>query len=360
MRPPTFSPAMPIGRQFALGKRPPRRDPRTLRFAKYLRADLPPPPPSVLWQKNVASYPMDGNDAYGDCTIAAAAHLIQTWTSPVPGSYVNPTATAVVADYFALTGGPDSGLALLDVLNAWSNAGLGTGVPSDAADKISAYAQLALGDPTEMQQAIALFGGVYLGVVLPDYILSQPLGQPWDVPSSGPVPPPDPNNGHCVPLVGYDGTFFYCVTWGTVTPVTPAFLAAYMDEGYAILSPDWVGTNPAPNGFDFAQLQADLAQLQNPTPPPSPAPPPAPPVSTCVQLLEQGVTDVEAGHIAAGLQEIGEGVLCVVDTYGLNRHALAMALVDRQADADRARKEKARADLAAAVRMLEESLRNVL
>jgi len=253
------------GSQFRLGKKPKRVDRRTLQLRNYLTPALPPPPGSVAWQDQVprSAWNIDGNDRYGDCTIAAAAHLIEAWTyNARPATPLNIPPTTVVSDYLSLTGGQDDGLDLLTVLNSWRKAGLPTGGASP--DVILAYAEVALGNLTELRQAIALFGGAYIGVVLPDYILSQPLGAAWDVPSTGPPPSPDPNNGHCVPLLGFDGTSFSCVTWGVVTPVTAAFLTAYMDEGYAVLDPhDWVapGTGVAPSGFDLAQLQQDLSEI---------------------------------------------------------------------------------------------------
>ena len=48
------------------------------------------------------------------------------------------------------------------------------------------------------------------------------------------------------------------MTWG--------FWAAYCDEAYAILSPDFLkqknGQTVAPSGFNLAQLQEDLADLK--------------------------------------------------------------------------------------------------
>ena len=71
---------------YRFGKHPPKKDYRTLRLANYLGAAIAPPPASydVLGQvyKNLSVsdptklFPMDGNDTYGDCTIAALAHAV--------------------------------------------------------------------------------------------------------------------------------------------------------------------------------------------------------------------------------------------------------------------------------------------
>src|SRR5271156_5387958 len=65
-----------LSNTYRLGKEPPVVDKRTLRFGKYLT--LPTPPPSVTYYEKVASWPMYYNNKYGDCTCAAAGHLVGT------------------------------------------------------------------------------------------------------------------------------------------------------------------------------------------------------------------------------------------------------------------------------------------
>ena len=62
--------------QYRLGKKPAVFDSRTLRFGAYLTTTLPAPPAAVDWGKKVPSWPMYLNDKYGDCTCAAAGHMI--------------------------------------------------------------------------------------------------------------------------------------------------------------------------------------------------------------------------------------------------------------------------------------------
>jgi hypothetical protein len=248
--------------KYRLGKLVQRKDKRTLRFARYA-AGLAPPPPQALWQANVAGYPMDGNDTVGDCTIAGAAHLIENWSYNVKAP-VDFTANDCLSDYYGLTGGQDTGLDLLTVLKQWQGAGLAY---SGKADKIEAYVALGPGNTYEARQGVSLFGGVYIGLELPDFIVqaADPLAVSWTVPAGGAVGTnaPDANNGHCVTIVGYDTQQFYVATWGTVIPMSFDFYSAYSDEAYAIVSADWIGSSgQAPSGFDMAQLQADLAQVE--------------------------------------------------------------------------------------------------
>jgi hypothetical protein len=43
--------------------------------------------------------------------------------------------------------------------------------------------------------------------------------------------------------------------------MTWSFWNTYCDESYAVISRDFAGTKPAPNGFDLAALQADLKEI---------------------------------------------------------------------------------------------------
>lgn len=251
---------------FRLGKKPPIIDSRTLRFGRYLTPALPPPPPTVTLYTAIPSWPMDGNDELGDCTMAGAAHLVEAWTGEQPnGTPVEIPTTTIEEDYFALTGGPDDGLAELTVLKWWKRTGFVDA--AGIAHTISAYAQVDPANQTETQQAVSIFGGAYLGLALPDYAVNPPDGNLLDVdwtavpPGGFAANPPDPNNGHCVVAVGYDADNLYVVTWGAIKPMSYAFGQAYVDETFAIISPDWLGAGTTPSGFDLAQLETDLADV---------------------------------------------------------------------------------------------------
>jgi hypothetical protein len=44
--------------------------------------------------------------------------------------------------------------------------------------------------------------------------------------------------------------------------MTWSFWLRYFDEAFALLSPDWLAANVAPNGFNLNQLTADLAAIR--------------------------------------------------------------------------------------------------
>src|SRR5215470_10785514 len=111
---------------YRFGKHPPKVDYRTLRFKNYLKAGIAPPPPAFnvldcVYQKLNTNdptklFPMDGNDTIGDCTIAALAHAITVYRGLLGRKKIMAN-SAVTKLYYHLTGGPDSGLNELDVLN---------------------------------------------------------------------------------------------------------------------------------------------------------------------------------------------------------------------------------------------------
>jgi hypothetical protein len=243
---------------YKLGKKPPVIDKRTLRFTKYLAQ--PTPPPSVSYYNKVASWPMYYNDKYGDCTCAAAAHMIQNWTANA-ATQIKPPNSTVLAFYEHFVGTPpppDEGCNMLSVLKYWRTSGLDK-------HKVTAFAALDLQNKSQAQSAVYLLGGIYIGVALPNFaVQGDMLTTPWVVPPGGPEgdAAPNPNNGHCIPAVGYDDDQLWIVTWGELKSMGWDFYNAYADEAFAILSHDFIGKSGAsPEGLNLKAMQADLAKL---------------------------------------------------------------------------------------------------
>ena len=241
---------------YRFGKRPPKIDYRTLRFKDYLTEDIAPPPASVNTLSRVydalrisdpaALFPMDGNDTLGDCTIAALAHAVTTYSGLV-GKKDILAKQAVTKLYFHLTGGVDSGLNELDVLNYWQSNNVG-------GNKILAFASIDSKNHTHIQQAIEIFGGVYLGFQVQQNCVQEfNSHQPW-------TPGPLTNDGHAVFAVAYDQAGVTVLTWGNIQQATWSWWDECVDEAYAILPPEAKDPGFAP-GFSVAQLQADLAAV---------------------------------------------------------------------------------------------------
>jgi hypothetical protein len=247
---------------YRLGKNPPVVDARTMRFGSYLTPALPAPPASVDYGAKVSAWPMYDNDKYGDCTCAAAGHLIQNWTANA-GKEITPPDPTVLSFYEHFVGTPpppDEGCDMLSVLKYWRKTGLDR-------HTVKAFASIQLRNHAQAQNAIYLLGGIYIGVALPNSVVPQGgnyLEIPWVVPPGGPVgdAAPNQNNGHCIPAVAYDATNLYIVTWGAVKSMSWEFYDAYADESFAVVSQDFVGlAGKDPAGFSLPEMLSDLKQL---------------------------------------------------------------------------------------------------
>ena len=252
-----------------LGKQTARHDPRTLLLASYATPALPAPPATMNLTKKVkVPWGMMDNDQLGDCTCAAAGHLIMEWTANAQSKTVTPTDAEIVDAYSAITGynpatgANDNGAVELDVLNYWRQTGI-------ADHKIQAFMALEPGNHAHVMDAVWIFGGCYIGLALPKTAQAQTQNhQPWSVTSAGTTGDGAPGSwgGHAVPVMAYDSRSLTVVTWEALQTMTWGFWAAYCDEAYAILSPDFLkqkgGQTVAPSGFNLAQLQADLADLK--------------------------------------------------------------------------------------------------
>jgi hypothetical protein len=245
---------------YQLGKNRPVIDDRTLRFATYLKPALPSPPTAVEYGEKVPAWPMYYNDQYGDCTCAAAGHMIQNWTANAATEVTVPD-QSVLSFYEHFVGTPpppDAGCNMLQVLRYWRKTGV-------SAHKVLAFASIDLKNQVQAQNAVWLFGSIYIGVALPDFATQgDMLTVPWVVPPGGPVgnAAPNPSNGHCIPAVAYDANNLWIVTWGELKSMSWDFYNAYADESFAVISQDFIeanGLNPA--GFDLAALKTDLKQI---------------------------------------------------------------------------------------------------
>lgn len=252
-------------RQFKTGRRAPVHNRRTMCAAIALHAALDPlgPPPSVSSDYvsavdkavGAAGWGILGNDAHGDCTIADCGHQVMLHTANA-GSIVVPTTQECLDLYFKLTGGADSGLDEVTVCDAMQTAGL-------AGQKSSGSAPI---DPSRLDHvrwAVQIFGACRLGIIVDSQMEDQfGVGQAWTTAAAA----NDPNaGGHDVPVVRYDTEYAYVVTWGRLQPVAWSLMAqsAFLEEAHAECWPDWVKAGgTAPNGFDLADLIAQLPRLR--------------------------------------------------------------------------------------------------
>ncbi|MFF7335462.1 hypothetical protein [Streptomyces sp. NPDC008150] len=262
--------------RFRLGKLPAQPARPQLRLSAVLRERFAAPPASCDWQSDTITWPMYGNDQVGDCTCAGVGHMVNQLTFYGTGTEIQPTDDSVLGMYSAITGytpsdpSTDTGAYCQDVLAYWRKTGI-------EGHKIAAYASLDVSNLTEIKQAIAAFGTVYVGLTFPDSAMDQfNAGETWDV-----VHGARNEGGHCVIVGAYGNRKFGLVTWGAETEMTEAFWKKYVDEAWVVLDAD--GLNRAGAYFSgsasfyaLGELFALLTGETNPVPQPEPTPEPAP------------------------------------------------------------------------------------
>jgi hypothetical protein len=246
---------------FKLGCNESKVDPRNLLFAEYA-AKLPAPPAAVDYYSKVLSWPMMLNNVLGDCVAAAPGHAVQQWTAYAGKPFI-PTDAEIQA-FYEFSGynpanpGSDQGWDILSMAKYFRQNGIG-------GHKIAAFVQLANGNWEQLQQSIALFGNGIIGLQLPDWTVPQD-GTDWTtIPwtSAGGPLTPNPANGHCVLVPGYNGVNGRPVSWGTLMPdMDAAFYKACNMQSVAFVSQDWIEQDgKSPSGFAVAQLLIDLKEV---------------------------------------------------------------------------------------------------
>jgi len=228
--------------------------PKTADLAAYATAPLPPPAAEVAVPSVPGGFPMADNDRLGDCTIAGGpVHADQVWRALTQMPYSYPGDAAVQDAYFGLTGGPDTGLPLSTVCEAWRKGLLGS--------TIDAYAPVNPKDLTAVKQAVEWFGACYVGVNLPAVAQQQfdPNGEgTWEL--TGTDADYQIEGGHCVLLVGYASNLV-AVTWGSTVFITPQWWYTYGQSAFALIPVEFEEHGGDTRGIPIAHLVADLNRV---------------------------------------------------------------------------------------------------
>ncbi len=217
---------------FKLGKKAAKRDKRNLKFAAVLKAPIPLPPAYDFDTSHPGiPMPMFSNDTLGCCVISGRAHQTLRFEDIEQGSVLMIADKDVVTEYKKETGGPDSGLVVLDSLSEWRHRGWKVG---NKTYKIQADAELNRGKRDEIRRAIYADVGIGLGVSLPTTAQKEiQTGQPWRT-TTGPGSKPGSWGGHYIYVPGYTPLGPVCITWGSKQQMTWAWFDKYCDEAYAI------------------------------------------------------------------------------------------------------------------------------
>jgi hypothetical protein len=253
--------------KYRLGKKQALFSPQTPHMKDYVLEGYTPPP-YAQYTYGVTDWGMmlNGPDSdapagvpsegLGDCTIAACGHAVQVWTKDA----TTPPDSLILAKYEKWCGyvlgdeSTDQGGIETTVLTDWYQQTFGGHV-------LEAYVSPQPQNFGHVMQSIAEFGGVYIGLQLPNSALTQNQnGQVWDVvPDDGGIA-----GGHAVYCPAYHvkdptangATTVTCITWGMLQKMTVAFWDKYTDESHTLLGAAW-----QPKGFNIAQLKADLASV---------------------------------------------------------------------------------------------------
>lgn len=255
-----------------------------LKLRSFLDATTVQPPATCDWLSAAGTFPMDGNDDWGDCVWACYAHEVQATTAAARGTAAVLPLSTVLAAYSAVTGfnpnaGPpgsndtDQGTNMQDGLTWWRKNGYG-------GHSIAVFAQVDHTNQAEVLAAADLFGAVSVGFNFPDSAMDQFNNhEPWTMVKGATV-----EGGHAVHAGAYDRSagWVEVVTWGARQRMDWGFWEKYVDEAWVkIPSVDWFNlTGKSPSGLDLCGLGAEFSALtgeNNPFPAPTPVPdPPAP------------------------------------------------------------------------------------
>lgn len=239
-----------------LGKQSAKFNPHALRLAHYVDATYVPPAFADHTPYGFSAWGMMLNDMLGDCTIAGCGHALQVFT----GGKIT-LADSVIESYYSkwcgyVVGNPntDQGGVEVDVLNDWKSGGMSGHV-------LDGYVDPQPQNWSHVAHSIAEFGGVYIGLQLPNSAMTQnENGQIWDVVADdGGIA-----GGHAVFCPAYhtddptDGgkTTITAITWGMKQKMTLAFWDKYCDESHTLLASAW-----QPAGVNLAGLRADLSYM---------------------------------------------------------------------------------------------------
>lgn len=266
---------------FKLGKLPARKDAILLKLAAY-SVGLPTPPLEYGHQSLVTTWGMFGNDRYGDCVFAGAAHETMLWCAEA-GKRITITDEEVLANYSAVTGfnpsdpNTDQGTDMQAAASFRRKTGI---LAAGTRHQIAAYLAVRLKSPLQLRTALYLFGAVGIGIQFPDSAMRQfNAGQPWSVVAGARI-----EGGHYIPAIGYDPKYIYIITWGKIQKMSWSFYNKYADEVVAYLSRDYLTGEKSLEGFDYEMLSRDINSLGNVRVPLTPKssipintmPPPAP------------------------------------------------------------------------------------
>lgn len=246
---------------YALGKTPASHS-VSFAFGDFFDVRKLPVPPAVFGhQAMFKNWGMMGNDRYGCCVLADAAHQAMLWTAK-GGHSARFTTDNVLEDYSALTGfrrddpstdqGTDMGQA------AAYRRKIGVIDAKRQRHQTDAYVSLRTANLPQLFVASWLMEAASVGIQLPDN--AERLfddGKVWTV---------DPHaeivGGHCITVLGRDSDDnIVFLTWGGTARMTQAFYERYTDEANVSFSIEMMQNNMSAERFDADGLRKQITLL---------------------------------------------------------------------------------------------------
>lgn len=249
---------------FKLGKNAPKHLLKMAALSDFLpRATAWPSVPAQGWEFSVPASslsilgngpspdnPPEISGGVGNCAEAGALHLIQAQSYNTAKPLI-PTTEDALNLYSAITGfnrndpSTDQGTALTDLLTYWQKTGITIG---NTVHKIVGSASLDITSIAQMRYATYLFGGSYLGINCPKKCQQDTTN--WNF---GPGLKVD--GGHCIIRAGEGADGGKTGSWGMWIPTSNEFYLSYLDEGYIVVTEDWLNAQgKSPSGLDLDGL----------------------------------------------------------------------------------------------------------
>jgi hypothetical protein len=238
------------------GRRAPKRTP-SLKLASFLKA-IPDHPISEDYLSQLTGWKILANDQYGDCACVEWSNHRRLVTTLLGGKEEYPNLNEVLKLY--KTQNPnfpqdDGGMNVQTMLENLNHNGGPDGV------KLTAFASVDTSNLEEVKAALAIFGGLLLGIEVQD--LNQQdfaNGVPWDYHSDGTV-----EGGHAVLAAGYDPDSIKFITWGAETEMTSNFWKNLVNcpsgECWCLIWPENLGTKQFIDGINMDVLASDYEAL---------------------------------------------------------------------------------------------------
>jgi hypothetical protein len=255
---------------YMYGRRPPKNAP-ALKFKSMLASTAPAYPPQEDYLGKLSGWQMLGNDAAGDCNAVTWANMRRLVTATLTTE--NYPSQEEVWQFYQTqnpgfdpagtkdTNGPgsgdDQGMDIQTGLEYLHKNGGPDGVQAVA------FAKVDHTDVDEVKAALAIFGGLWLGIVVLRANQEEfKKGQAWTDVTGSPV-----DGGHAILGGGYNTSDIKFITWAQETEFAKSFwdgtvqAQPLVEEAWVVIWPEHLGTAAFEQGVDQAQLATDYQAL---------------------------------------------------------------------------------------------------